>query len=101
MASISWQDIGGVRTINLEGDIDHPTAMEIEDRLQEAVATSEGDLVIVLAGVPFMSSAGIGLLIKAHQIVSRRDGRVTLSGMRDALLNILRATNLLDLFEVT
>ena len=65
MASISWQDIGGVRTIDLEGEIDHPSALEIEDRMQEAVASSDGDIIVVLAGVPFMSSAGIGLLIKA------------------------------------
>jgi anti-anti-sigma factor len=46
-----------------------------------------------------MASAGIALLIRALKLLKDRGDTLKIAGMRQSLRDILRTTNLIDLFE--
>ena len=99
MKAVSWEDRDGMRWIQLEGDLDAAVAGEIQEPFLEAVQNGAGDVVVMLEGVPFMASAGIALLIRALKILRDRGYTLKIAGMRQALRDMLRTTNLIDLFE--
>jgi len=97
---ISWRDSGGMRIVELAGELDHAAVMELDDRFHEAITTDvDGDIVVGLGGVTFLSSMGIGLLIKAHQTLAARGRRLKLTGLRPGTRDLLDSIRLLDVFE--
>ena len=56
---------GDVHTITLVGEMDLSNAAEVERELRHAEATDVSTIVIDLAGLQFMDSTGIRLLISA------------------------------------
>jgi anti-sigma B factor antagonist len=57
--------VGGVHTIALTGEMDLSNAAEVERELLHAEDTDADTIVIDLAGLQFMDSTGIRLLISA------------------------------------
>lgn len=64
---------GDVHTITLVGEIDLSNAGEVERELLHAEATDAGAILVDLAGLQFMDSTGIRLLISADAR-ARADG---------------------------
>ncbi|MHC4548798.1 MAG: STAS domain-containing protein [Planctomycetota bacterium] len=99
MQSISWEDREGMRWIALEGDLDGPGCLLLKDRFQGAVAEGAGDVVIAMAGVGFLSSMGVGLLLKAREQLEQSGRRLMLSGVQRPVRRALELMNLIGVFE--
>ena len=66
----------GVVLLRARGDLDAYTAPGLRTRLHEAT-TGEADLVVVdLANVTFIDSAGLGTLVGAHRRMREGGGRL-------------------------
>jgi anti-anti-sigma factor len=61
----------GESVVRVEGDLDLATAGELWAAVEQAVADG-GRLVFDLSRVTFIDSSGLGVLIRAHQLL---DGR--------------------------
>jgi anti-anti-sigma factor len=69
---------GDVHTICLTGELDLASAADVQRELERVEATDAAAIVIDLAGLSFMDSTGVRLLINAH-VRSRNDSdRLTL-----------------------
>ncbi len=99
MDSVTWEDREGVRWIALEGELDHDACHAIWDQFQQAVAEGEGDIFVVMGGVTFICSMGIGILVNVHQALAKKDRALKLSGLRPGTRTILDEMNLLELFK--
>ena len=99
METIGWDDHDGARWIQLEGEIDHNGVEAIKEGFQEAVRESQGDVVVVMSGVTFISSVGLRLLLEARETLMSRGHAVRLEGLRPNVHRLFLDTNLLKLFE--
>jgi len=97
METVSWEDRDGVRWIELEGELDHEVCLELKDRLAEA-ASGDGEVVIVMDGVSFLGSMGIGILLNLHQKLQAQGRAMRLKGIRPAIRTVLDSMNLLTVF---
>lgn len=61
---------GGVTVLAVVGDIDMATAPAFAEALSAARALSGAALIVDLTGVEFMGSAGLRVLVEAHQDTS-------------------------------
>lgn len=61
-------------TIRVRGEIDAHTAPAIAD----VVRSTDGDLDLDLAGVGFVDSSGLRVLIESHQLLEARGERLTI-----------------------
>jgi len=72
-ASASALD-GGVRLLEIHGELDLSTATQLEGPLEEAVAADDASVLIDLADCQFIDSTGIALIVRAWQRVDAAAG---------------------------
>jgi anti-sigma B factor antagonist len=68
--------------------------------IDEAFQAGVRRVLVDLAGVPWMNSAGLGILLSAHCRLQEAGGRLALSGAGPRVLGILRTTKLLTVLPV-
>jgi anti-anti-sigma factor len=73
------QEVGGPKAgsfvVKLDGSLDTATAPELERRLAGLLAGEASALVFDLAGLKFISSAGLRVFAVARKRLKERDGR--------------------------
>ena len=64
--------------------------------------TSEGgrSFVLNMAGVSYMDSSGLGLLLSIYSTIRSHGGDVKLVGIRDRVKDLLTMTRLTEVFEI-
>ena len=85
----------GVLTAKLSGEIDHHSAAEIRETIDE---TSESmkpyHLRMDFTEVPFMDSSGIGLILGRVKLYKFWDGHVFISGLSGNLLKMVELSGI-------
>lgn len=86
--------------VYIEGELDHDSTAvmraEIDNQLRD---TALSELIIDMAGVSFMDSSGIGLVLGRYKLMAARGGKVRISrpGKRtDRLLGIAGVYDLME-----
>lgn len=88
-----------VTTVILDGIVDLATAPELRAALLPLVVAGES-VVLDLAGVTFVDSTGLGVLVAAHRRAKAAGSRFVFSRPSDNLRVVLRLTHLDAIFEV-
>ena len=82
------------------GRIDNSTVASLMETILETVRASAVPVVIDMQGVPFMSSAGLRVLMIVQRELRRRDQRLTVRSAQPAVDELLRVAGLDTLLEV-
>lgn len=78
----------GCREIEIEGELD----LAVADRLQQAIASCQGDQILIsLKSCQFIDSTGIAVIVDAHR---RNDSRVVLHSPSGQVLRLFEITGL-------
>ena len=88
---------GSTLTISVSGRVDTVTAPELEAGLKFGDATK---VVIDLADVPYMSSAGLRLMLTAHKTMLGRGGELRISGVQPPVREVLDITGFSDILNL-
>lgn len=72
-----WEDQRDGRHLFLDGELDHEACDAISASFRDLLAGAQGDVIIHLTRVPFVSSKGIWLLLEARSNL-KREGRTLL-----------------------
>ena len=83
-------------TLYLRGEFDMDAAPAFDDALRPLLLVEPPALVVDLAGVTFMGSAGLACLIRA----ARHHDRLVLRAPRPSVRRLLEVTRLDEAFEV-
>ncbi len=92
-----WYVSSGRSLVRIVGEIDLDAAPRLRRVLERAAADSSGDLVVDLSDVTFMDCSGLAPLLEAK---NRLKGRLTLHGVPQRVLELLRLTDLQAVFGV-
>ena len=65
---------GGVRLLEVHGELDLSTATQLEEPLDEATRNADAAVLIDLADCQFIDSTGIALIVRAWQRVAASAG---------------------------
>ena len=84
-------------TIAVSGRVDTVTAPELEASLNFGDATC---VVIDLAGVPYMSSAGLRLLLAAHKKMVAKGGELQIAHVQADVREVLDITGFSDILNL-
>src|SRR4051794_7920579 len=91
----------GVRTvISVAGEIDVYTAPTLRERLNELVAEGEYHLVVDMAGVDFLDSTGLGVLVGGLKRARSHEGTLQLVCDQEKILKVFRITGLTKVFPI-
>lgn len=92
--------VTSVTLIELVGDVDGNTAPGVQ---ADVLAAAEPGVKMILnmAQVGYMSSAGLRVLLSVYRQVSAQDGQVVLVGLAEEIRDTMSITGFLDFFTTT
>ncbi len=94
------RQIGDVVILDLHGKI---LIGEGDDALREAVTqladAGKTKILLNLADVPYVDSAGLGEIVRTYTTVSRKGGKLKLLNLTKKIQDLLSITKLLTVFE--
>ncbi len=97
---IKMTDRDGVILLQLNGKImGGPDATAINEKLHEMVEAGKINIVADLAGVNWMNSSGLGILISGLTTIRNAGGDLRLAAVTDRIRSLLMITKLLTVFE--
>lgn len=95
---IQTKTVGEVTVVTLAGELTAGTAPAANEAIVPLIAPG-GRLLLDLAGVAFMSSAGLRFLLVVFRTAGAKGGRVVLAGLRDDVQSTMSLTGFLDFFQ--
>jgi anti-sigma B factor antagonist len=94
------RQVGDVVILDLHGKI---LIGEGDDALREAVTkladSGKTKILLNLADVPYVDSAGLGEIVRTYTTVSRKGGKLKLLNLTKKIQDLLSITKLLTVFE--
>ena len=97
---IEEREVGEVLIIDLSGKLTIGEGDELlKDKINSLVQQGRRKLVLNLAGVPYIDSAGLGEIVRTYTTVSRQGGKLKLLNLTKRIQDLLAITKLLTVFE--
>jgi anti-sigma B factor antagonist len=94
------RDTGAVTVIDLSGKITlGDDGMLLKDKLHSLLHQGKKNVLLNLAKVSYVDSAGLGALVSAYTTVTREGGTLKLANVTKKLQDLLSITKLLTVFE--
>ena len=88
--------------LEISGDIDHHGARSALKEVEMAIdAALPRTLILDFAGVTFMDSSGIAVLLRLWQRMGELDGTIQVTGLPEQPARVLRAAGLQRLIPLT
>jgi anti-sigma B factor antagonist len=100
--SIREKEVNGVIVLSVDRALKGTGEISLKERIDELVAEDRLQILIDMRDVPYVDSAELGRLIRAHLSVRKAGGRVRLCNVPDRVLSLMKITHLdtvLDLYS--
>lgn len=86
---------GSVVTFFMEGEIDHCSAKELREKIENAISDQNVErLRLDFSRVSFMDSSGVGMLIGRYRTMAQRGGMVTAAHLNAQMERLFRFAGL-------
>ena len=97
---ISERAVGDVVVLDVKGRITLGDGDEIlKDKVNAVVNAGKKKIILNLAEVPYVDSAGLGEIVRTYTTVSRQGGSLKLLNLTKRISDLLSITKLLTVFE--
>ena len=97
---IEERAVGDVVVLDLKGRITLGEGDELlKDKVNSLVNQGHKKIVLNLADVPYIDSAGLGEIVRTYTTVSRQGGSLKLLNLTKRITDLLAITKLLTVFE--
>jgi anti-sigma B factor antagonist len=97
---IDERAIGDVMVLDLKGRITLGEGDELlKDKVNSLVNQGHRKVILNLAEVPYIDSAGLGEIVRTYTTVSRQGGSLKLLNLTKRITDLLSITKLLTVFE--
>ena len=98
MLNIEKKTNGSEMTVALQGRLDTATAPEMERELKESIDGVTA-LTIDMAGLDYISSAGLRVLLSMQKIMNRQ-GEMKVANVNDTIMEIFEVTGFSEILTI-
>ena len=97
---IAERSAGNVKVLDLSGQITFTQGdQQFKDKINSLVHQGDKNILVNLANVTHVDSAGLGELVGAYTTVTKAGGSMKLIGLTKKLHDLLAITKLLTIFD--
>ena len=97
---IDERTVGEVTVLDLKGKITLNEGDEVlKDKINSLIMQGKKKILLNLAEVPYIDSAGLGEIVRTYTTVSRQGGQLKLVNLTKRITDLLMITKLLTVFE--
>ena len=86
--------------VTLVGELDTAAAAEVENTLQPLYNTNGLDVVIDCAGLEYIASSGLRILISILKGAKSGGSKVIMKDVNDDIKTVFKLTGIINIFEV-
>ncbi len=97
--NLSIREMDTIKVVEIVGDIDGMTAPIAQEQINP-LASPGSKVILDLSRVPFMSSAGLRMLISAKRHFDWKEGRLVLAGLPQNIKKAMTETGFLEYFTL-
>ncbi len=97
---INIKTVDDVKIAVLQGDIDASTAPSVTQEVLPLVEPGKR-IILDMTEVPFMSSAGLRVLLSLYRQTSVKEAKLLLVGLNEELQDTMSVTGFLEHFQVS
>ena len=97
---ITEQKSAGVVTLRLLGRLDTTTAPAFEDKILGRIESGERHVVIDLAQLDYISSAGLRVIVLAGKLLSAANGKMVLCSLKDRVREVFDIAGFSAIFTI-
>jgi anti-sigma B factor antagonist len=94
---INIRDLNSIKVVEIVGNVDAETAPIAEEQINP-LASPGSKVILDLSRVPFMSSAGLRMLLVVYRNFNWKEGRLVLAGLPQKLKKAMTETGFLQEF---
>jgi anti-sigma B factor antagonist len=98
--TIDGEDLGGVRLLRLHGQLTSGEPNPLVETMTELLTSRRACVLLDLAGVEYINSAGLGDLVRLVAQANIQEARVILVNLSAYLAGVLEMTKLDRFFEI-
>jgi anti-sigma B factor antagonist len=97
---IEQRSVGDITIIDMSGKMTLGEGDELlRDKVNSLIQQGQKRIVLNLAQVPYIDSAGLGEIVRTYTTVSRNGGSLKLLNLTKRIQDLLSITKLLTVFE--
>ncbi len=97
---IEQRAVGSVMILDLKGKVTLGEGDEVlKDKINSLILQGHKKMLLNLADVPYIDSAGLGEIVRTYTTVSRQGGQLKLVNLTKRITDLLMITKLLTVFE--
>jgi len=97
---LSTEQRGRVAVVRIAGDVDLYSSPQLRKEILKLTSINDARLLVDLDKVTYMDSSGLATLIEGLQHTNRNNGRIAVTGLRDAVKEIFELTRLDTVFSI-
>ncbi|MFA6293700.1 MAG: STAS domain-containing protein [Victivallales bacterium] len=90
----------GFTSLAINGRLDAVTAAAAEADINKVIESGATRLVLNLAGLDYVSSAGLRVLLVTAKKLSRQNGKIVLYGLKDNVREVFSISGFLSIFPI-
>ncbi len=91
---------GSTTIYSLGGRLDSTTSPAVEEKILSSIKNGTTDVILDFAGLDYISSAGIRVLVHCHKELEKKHGHIFLACVPKPIENVLYITGFLPYFKV-
>jgi anti-sigma B factor antagonist len=97
---IDQRAVGDITILDLKGNIVlNEGDVVLRDKINSLIQQGKIRIILNLAGVPYMDSAGLGEVVRTYSTVRRNNGNLKMLNLTKRITDLLTITKLLMVFE--
>jgi anti-sigma B factor antagonist len=97
---IDERKVGAVTVLDLKGKLTLGDGdSQLKNKIQGLVSQGQKQILLNLAGVPYVDSSGLGEMIGAYTTVTRSGGALRLVNLTNRIQDLMAITKLLTVFD--
>jgi anti-sigma B factor antagonist len=94
---INIRTVEQVTVADLAGDVDASTAPAVQEKVLP-LAVPGSKILLDMTKVPYMSSAGLRMLLSLYRQTTAKDGKLVLVGLSEEIQDTMTITGFIDFF---
>ncbi|WP_299823197.1 STAS domain-containing protein [uncultured Pontibacter sp.] len=94
--------LGNIVAVRLVGELDANTAVAADDALQEAIASTPGNAIVVdCSELQYISSAGLGVILSSLHACNQNKIKIAFCGLQPKIKNVFTILGIEKIILIT
>lgn len=89
-----------VLVVRLVGELDHHTAEMVKNRLEEEIAKGVRHMILSLAGLTFMDSSGLGVILGRYKQLTQLEGKMVVCSIHPTVYRLFEMSGLFKILPI-